>query len=168
MIRPLIKPESMSSTVTEDSAAAPTIAQCRAAAAACACFNVRRTARLVTQIYDDCLAPVGVSSGQFVILLTLRILEQATMQQLAEAVSLDRSALSRALLPLEKKKLLKIEVGTDRRRREVSLTPAGLRLLGEGAPHWMNAQNRLQGALGDEGFNGLLDTAKVSYDRLTG
>ena len=146
---------------------APTVAQCRAAAEVCACFNVRRTARLVTQVYDEALAGVKVSSGQFVILLTARILGSATMQELAEAVSLDRSALSRSLRPLVTRKLLRVAVGKDRRRREVSVTPAGLQLLADGTPYWERAQQRLQTALGEKGFVGLLRTSQESFKRLS-
>ncbi len=146
---------------------APTAAQCRAAAEVCACFNVRRTARLVTQVYDEALAGVKVSSGQFVILLTARIVGSATMQELAEAVSLDRSALSRSLQPLVARKLLRVSVGQDRRRREVSITPAGLQLLADGTPFWERAQQHLQTALGEKGFVGLLRTSRESFQRLS-
>ncbi len=155
-----------SSAIAED--LSPTVSQCRAAAEVCACFNVRRTARLVTQVYDEALAGVKVSSGQFVILLTARILGSATMQELAEAVSLDRSALSRSLRPLVNRKLLKISVGQDRRRREVTITLAGMQLLADGTPYWERAQHRLQTALGEEGFVGLLRTSQESFHRLTG
>lgn len=147
--------------------AAPSVAQCRAAAEACACFNIRRTARLVTQVYDEALNPVKVSSGQFVILLASRILGSATMHELAEAVSLDRSALSRSLRPLVSRSLLQVEVGMDRRRREVSITTQGLQLLADGVPYWTRAQERMQQALGANGFLGLLETSKESFAQLT-
>ncbi|MCF3650790.1 MarR family winged helix-turn-helix transcriptional regulator [Synoicihabitans lomoniglobus] len=157
----------MKPTSAEIEARAPSIAQCRAAAAACVCFNIRRTARLVTHVYDEALAPVNVSSGQFVILLSMRILEMATMQQLAEAVALDRSALSRAIRPLVGRDLLQVDVGADRRRREVRLTTAGLAVLADGAPHWQRAQDRLLEGLGEQGFHGLLHTSIESYRQLS-
>ncbi|MCC5023129.1 MAG: winged helix-turn-helix transcriptional regulator [Candidatus Synoicihabitans palmerolidicus] len=153
----------MTSSRAKAEAAAPTVAQCQAAAETCACFNVRRTARLVTQVYDDALGAVKVSSGQFVILLTMRILNQPTMQQLAEAVSLDRSALSRALKPLVDRKFLQVRVGNNRRRREVELTTEGLKLLADGTPHWARAQARMEAALGVNAFNGLIEVSKSSY-----
>ncbi|WP_221029582.1 MarR family winged helix-turn-helix transcriptional regulator [Actomonas aquatica] len=145
----------------------PTAAQCQAAAEACACFNIRRTARLVTHVYDEALAPLKVSSGQFVILLAARILDAGTMQELAEAVSLDRSALSRSLRPLVARGLLSINVGQDRRRREVSITADGMQLLADGAPHWQQAQDRMQAALGGNGFEGLLRMSKDSFAALS-
>lgn len=154
-------------TRAQAEAAAPSPAACQAAAAACACFNVRRTARQITQIYDDALAPVSVSSGQFVILLAMRILGTATMLELASAVSLDRSALSRALQPLVARKLVRVQVGLDRRCREVALTTAGLLLLADGAPHWERAQERLQTLLGGEQFTALLQTSQRSFELLT-
>ena len=139
---------------------------CIEAANACACFNVRRTARLVTQVYDDALAGVGVSSGQFVVLLSTRILGESTMQELAEAVSLDRSALSRALQPLIRRNLVQMTVGKDRRTRRIALTVEGLQLLKDGAPFWMAAQERMQAALGQDGFSELLSTSRRSFEQL--
>lgn len=144
----------------------PSPAECLAAAEACACFNVRRAARSVTQVYDEALSAVNVSSGQFVILLSVRILSQATMQKLAETVALDRSALSRAVQPLLRRELLSIEPGRDRRTKLITLSPAGMQMLADGAPHWERAQARMRGALGEDGFDGLLRTSRESFERL--
>jgi len=144
----------------------PSVTDCVAAAQACVCFNVRRAARSVTQVYDEALAPVKVSSGQFVILLSVRILGEATMQKLAETVALDRSALSRAVQPLMRRGLLKIEPGRDRRTKLIRLSESGMQLLAEGAPYWEQAQARMRGALGQDGFDGLLQTSRRSFEQL--
>lgn len=145
---------------------APTPAQCAAAVEACACFNIRRTARVVTQVYDEALAGVGVSSGQFVVLLTTRILGGGTLQELAVAMSLERSALSRALQPLLRRKLLEMKVGRDRRTRQIDLTEGGLQLLTNGVAYWGEAQQRMNSALGSSGFEALLQISRQSFDNL--
>ncbi|HWA07847.1 MAG TPA: MarR family winged helix-turn-helix transcriptional regulator [Opitutaceae bacterium] len=132
--------------------------QVREAVRVCACFNLRRVSRAVTQVYDDALTPLGLSSGQFMLLLTVRLLGETSLLQLADAVWTDRSVLSRTVRPLEDRGLLTIITGRDRRTRRISLTPAGQRALREGYACWQEAQARMAELLGEAQLGSLLDT----------
>ncbi len=128
----------------------------------CACFNLRRVSRSVTQIYDNALAPLGLSSGQFMLLLAVRLLGETSLLRLADTVSTDRSVLSRTVRPLEDRGLLTIIPGDDRRTRRITLTAAGHRALAEGYGHWQEAQRRMGELLGPKQLGELLGTLDQS------
>lgn len=123
----------------------------------CACFNLRKASRAITQIYDEVLRPLNLRSGQFSLLVAVRLLDHPTIQELANLTWLDRSALSRNLRPLETRKLLRIETGLDRRTRRIELTRAGSEALRQGYFRWQEAQEKAKTLLGDERLLVLLD-----------
>lgn len=122
----------------------------------CACFNLRKASRAMTQIYDDVLRPLNLRSGQFALLIGIRLLNRPTIQELADLTWLDRSALSRNLRPLESRGLLQIEPGKDRRTRRITLTQDGVDALMEGYSRWETAQQKAEAMLGTQQLNGLL------------
>ncbi|MDP0501154.1 MAG: MarR family winged helix-turn-helix transcriptional regulator [Verrucomicrobiota bacterium JB022] len=122
----------------------------------CACFNLRKASRAMTQIYDDVLRPLNLRSGQFALLIGIRLLGRPTIQELADLTWLDRSALSRNLRPLEARGLLQIEPGKDRRTRRITLTEMGDEALCEGYERWQEAQVKTETLLGPQQLNGLL------------
>src|SRR6516165_297647 len=89
----------------------------------CNCFMVRSAARHVTQLYDQILAPVGLRVTQFSILAKLKRLEPLTINALAKDMVMDRTTLSRNVLPLERDGLIKIQASAaDGRAKELQLT----------------------------------------------
>src|ERR1700677_4118299 len=80
----------------------------------CASFNFRKAARVITQLFDNALQPVGLRSTQLAVLLAAGINENATMSQLAEIIVADRTTLTRALKPLFVKGYLKSVTGKDK------------------------------------------------------
>jgi DNA-binding MarR family transcriptional regulator len=132
--------------------------QARKAVRDCACFNLRRASRAVTLIYDDALAHLGLSSGQYVLLLAVRLKGETSLLQLADMVWTDRSVLSRTVRPLEERGLLKIVPGSDRRIRKVTLSPAGHRALLTAHASWQRAQMRITRLVGAPRLERLLGT----------
>lgn len=139
---------------------------CLQVAKACACFHLRKAARVVTQIYDESLSPAGLSSGQFVLLLAVRLLDAPTLQQLAATIWVDRTALGRTVQPLARRGYVRVTRGEDRRARVVTLTPAGHRALRTGYAHWKKAQRRMLRLLGNAGLKSLLATLDDSLRAL--
>src|ERR1700683_569948 len=93
----------------------------------CNCLAVRQAARHVTQIYDRHMAPFGLRTTQFSILVRLRQLGPMTINALAEDMVMDRTTLGRNILPLQREGLIAVSRGReDRRARELHLTEAGL------------------------------------------
>jgi DNA-binding MarR family transcriptional regulator len=106
----------------------------------CVGFNTRRATRLITQYYDKALAPAGLRSTQYSLLSVLSMMEEASMQDLAFVLAMDRTTLTRNLSPLLKKGLVKVSVGSDRRARPIRITPRGKSALEKALPYWERAQ----------------------------
>ncbi len=121
----------------------------------CACFNLRKTARAITQLYDEALRPSGLRCTQFSLLVAATMLEPVTVTHLAEIVVMDRTTLARNLMPLEKEGLIKVAPGDDQRTRIVTLTLRGKKVLSEAFPLWEKAQARVVRGLGEERWNSL-------------
>jgi DNA-binding MarR family transcriptional regulator len=112
---------------------------------------VRSAARHVTQLYDQTLAPVGLHVTQFSILAKLKRLGPLTINALAKDMVMDRTTLSRNVLPLERDGLVKIEASAaDGRAKEVHLTKAGERRLQAGREAWAQAQVRFETRFGTQ------------------
>jgi DNA-binding MarR family transcriptional regulator len=131
-------------------------ARLREVARACACANLRRAARAVTQVFDDALAPSGLRATQFTLLVTSRLMGESTINELAERMGMDRTTLSRNLKPLVRSGLLEVRRGEDGRTRLVRITPAGEYALEEAYPLWHGAQRETVSALGEERHEALL------------
>ena len=100
-------------------------AKCAEMIATCACFQLRKATRLITQFHDETLRPSGVLSTQLPVLVTLSLAGLTPISLLAERLVMDRSALARNLKLLEKQGMIEIMPGGDRRTRQVRLTPRG-------------------------------------------
>ena len=131
----------------------------------CLCFNLRRTARAITQTYDAALAPLGLKATQFTVLQITAAAGGAPMSRLARQLGMDRTTLTRNLQPLEKKGLILLAAGKDRRERMVSLAEEGKELLTRATPAWESAQSRLYSALGPVAFSSLLDRLDSVVDK---
>ena len=128
----------------------------REVARACACANLRRAARVVTQIFDAALAPSGLKCTQFTLLVTARLVGEETVNGLAQKMVMDRTTLSRNLKPLVRAGLLETIPGEDNRTRLIRISAEGKRALGRAYPMWEAAQEEVVGALGSERFEALL------------
>ena len=128
---------------------------CRAVAWSCAAANVRRASRVVSQLYAKALAPVGLEGTQFTLLIAAGATGGLPLSNLADALVMDRTTLSRNLKPLQRRGLVTVAAGADRRVRLVSLTPAGRALLRRALPLWQQAQERVIAALGRPRFDAL-------------
>jgi DNA-binding MarR family transcriptional regulator len=88
--------------------------------------------------------------------MATRVIGPVTVVKLAQVMVMDRTTLTRNLQILEKRGLITIEPGKDRREREVNLTPVGMEVLTKAVPLWEEAQNRVKKGLGDERLHNLL------------
>jgi DNA-binding MarR family transcriptional regulator len=117
----------------------------------CYCLALRRAARAVSRQYDEALAPLALNNGQFSMLALLAGLGAVRIQKVAETLAMDRTTVTAALKPLQRRKLVRVGVaGDDARAREAVLTPAGEALLRESMPLWRVQQERLKKMLSAE------------------
>ena len=126
------------------------------AARRCACINIRRTDRVMTQFYDEMLAASGLPIAQFGLLATLAEAGPITINGLAQIMDIDRTTLTRNLGLLSKQGMVQSREGEDRRTRLVVLTRAGEEALRRAWPLWQEAQACIERALGRERLDALL------------
>ena len=122
----------------------------------CACFNVRKSARVITRHYDEALQSLGLKPTQFTILAVLSSVDAITVTNLADYMVLDRTTLTRNLRPLEKQGMIVSTAGEDRRTRMISLSKEGLKKLEKAIPLWKQAQKQVKEYMGNKRFNNFL------------
>jgi DNA-binding MarR family transcriptional regulator len=131
----------------------------------CLCFNIRKSARAITQLYEDALRPTGLRATQFSLLVATRVMGTATINDLAKGLAMDRTTLTRNLRPLEKQGFIRILPGKkDRREREVTLTLAGQEILSEALPLWETVQKTVIETLGQGRVTRLLKDLSATVD----
>jgi DNA-binding MarR family transcriptional regulator len=135
----------------------------------CMCANLRRAARVVTQLYDEALRPSGLRTSQFTLLQTLNLAPGISQKRLAGLLEFDSTTLTRTLAFLRVRGWLRAEAGRDRRELRLSLTEAGLNEYKRAVPYWRLAQRRLKRELGETGWSrmgsAVMSVAKISVSR---
>jgi DNA-binding MarR family transcriptional regulator len=111
----------------------------------CLCLHVQRAARALARRFDDVLRPIGVTQGQFSLLISLNRAEPPTIGAVANLLALDRTTLTANLKPLARRGLVKVVVDADdKRSRRLVLTPLGRELLAAAAPVWKRAHAKAE------------------------
>lgn len=122
----------------------------------CVCFNLRKTARAVTQAYDELLRPTGLRTTQFSLLAVLATDGPLTIAALADRMIVDRTTLTRNLKLVEGLGLVSVAPGrSDRRTRIVELSVPGRAALAGALPFWQKAQRKMVTRLGTTGWGKL-------------
>ena len=115
---------------------------------ACLCLHVQRAARALARRFDDALRPLGLTNGQFSLMMSLNRPEPPGMGAVASLLGMDRTTLTAALKPLQRRGLLKITTNAaDRRGRTITLTPNGHKLLAHAVPVWRNVHAVIEALL---------------------
>jgi DNA-binding MarR family transcriptional regulator len=115
---------------------------------ACLCLHVQRAARALARRFDDALRPVGLTNGQFSLMMSLNRPEPPGMAAIASLLGMDRTTLTAALKPLQRRLLLRATADpSDRRGRIVTLTPKGRRLLARAVPFWRGTHVEVEALL---------------------
>ncbi|BAU44068.1 Transcriptional regulator SlyA [Leptolyngbya sp. O-77] len=106
----------------------------------CMGMHIRRASRILTQIYDAALRPVGLVLNQFTLLVAIHLAGARSITQLAADLFADQTTLTRNVKLLEKRGLVAIAPSPDRRVKLVSLTAEGRAILAQAMPLWKQAQ----------------------------
>ena len=115
----------------------------------CLCLHVQRAARALARHFDEALRPVGLTNGQFSLLMALNRPQPPAIKPVAQLLAMDRTTLTAALKPLERHGLVSIDSDpADRRSRLLALTEKGHRVLSEALPIWTSAHAELDARLG--------------------
>lgn len=124
----------------------------------CASANLRRAARIVSQLYEHHMQEAGLKGTQFTLLQALTIAGNITQGKLGEVLGLDSTTLTRTLGLLRKKRWIQATPGEDRRELRLSLTEDGKRKYQRALPYWKSAQKELRRLLGEKGWQQLMQT----------
>ncbi len=118
----------------------------------CLCLHVQRAARAIARQFDDALRPLDVTNGQFSLMMSLNRACPPNMRAVALLLAMDRTTLTAALKPLERRGLVEIFADEeDRRSRRLRLTPEGERLLAQAVPIWKTTHALVDERLGQGG-----------------
>jgi len=117
------------------------------------CTNtaLRRAARQLGNLYDEAVAPIGLKATQFGLLSQIHGFgaEGPTLQTLAERMVIRISALTHALRPLVRDKLVELHLDPrDNRAKRAVLTHLGKKRLAEGEALWAAANRNVETVLG--------------------
>lgn len=114
----------------------------------CLCLHVQRAARALARRFDEALRPIGLTNGQFSLMMSLNRPEPAGMTAVASLLGMDRTTLTAALKPLRRRGLLKVTADPDdRRSRLMTLTAKGRNLLVRAVPIWKSTHATVEALL---------------------
>ncbi len=133
----------------------------------CTGYRLRKATRRITALFDDALAPAGMTVTQFSILARLAVSGASPMSGLADRMGMDASTLTRTLKPLLQRGLIAHSQGADRRVKQVGLTDEGREAVALAVPYWRSAQQKVERALGGEvsHLHSLLGRLSKAVDR---
>jgi DNA-binding MarR family transcriptional regulator len=115
----------------------------------CTNYKLRQLMRRVTQHYDGIVvAACGLKTTQYSLLSQIERLGPVRPSDLAAAMTMDPSTLTRNLRPLIERNWAAIGPGSDGRSRLVALTDAGRAKRSEAQRAWKRAQLALNDQLG--------------------
>ena len=115
---------------------------------ACMCLHLQRAARAVARRFDEALRPVGLTNGQFSLLMSLNRPQPPLMGDVASLLAMDRTTLTAMLKPLQRRGLVEIQPDeADRRGRRLILRPEGRILLASALPLWSATEAAVEAGL---------------------
>jgi DNA-binding MarR family transcriptional regulator len=121
----------------------------------CLGVRARMLNRMITAIYDDALAPAGLKTSQFSVLVAVSNREEVRPADLAKVLEMDESTLSRNVERMCARGWLHLEPDRDRRSHRIRVTDKGMALIGKAYPAWQRAQEQVSRRLGPDGVAGL-------------
>ena len=118
----------------------------------CLCLHTQRAARRLARRFDLALRPLGLTNGQFSLMMALNRPAPPLMREVSDLLAMDRTTLTAALKPLERRGLVSVHLDErDRRGRRLTLTEAGQALLAEAVLVWRREQAAIDAALPEGG-----------------
>ncbi len=112
---------------------------------ACLCLHVQRAARALARHFDEVFRPLALTNGQFSLLMSLNRPQPPRISEVAPLLAMDRTTLTAALKPLERRKLVNVAIDKeDKRSRRLLLTAAGRALLAKALPLWKESHAEIE------------------------
>ena len=134
----------------------------------CACFNIRRVSRLITQFFDAEVRRFGLRPTQMSILGSLRAKTEWGMAELSEWLGMERTTLLRNLQPLQRDGLVRVKGGGRGGHVELEITERGRKALAKMLPGWRSAQDKVVATLGKERWSMIISDLTEVGTKLKG
>ena len=131
---------------------------------ACSCFAARRTARTITQHYEQHLKPTGLTVTQFTLLAMLALAGPQPLSRFAGQLGLERTTLTRNLRQLRAQGWVTESATGDRRVRLLAITKRGTTVARKALPLWREAQESIAHRLGADTIRALASTSKAAAE----
>lgn len=132
----------------------------------CLCFGMHRAARTLARRFDAAFAPLGISHGQYSLMMSLNRPQPPRLGEAAAFLAMDRTTLTANLKPLERLGYVEIVPDKDdKRSRRLVLTEAGRQLLAAAVPIWRQTHDEVDGYLSSSpnALRGQLMEVAASY-----
>jgi DNA-binding MarR family transcriptional regulator len=114
----------------------------------CLCLHVQRAARALARRFDVALRPLGLTNGQFSLMMSLNRPHPPGMKPVADLLAMDQTTLTAALKPLERRGWVTISRNPeDKRGRLLSLTQDGKAILSAAVPVWEKTHAEIEATL---------------------
>lgn len=115
---------------------------------ACLCLHTQRAARALARHFDEVFRPLGLTNGQYSLLMSLNRPKPPVMGEIAALLGLDRTTLTAALKSLQRRDLVEVKADErDKRSRQLIMTPNGRALLAKAYPLWQSAHAEIEARL---------------------
>ena len=131
----------------------------------CVCSRTRMLDRVLSRLFDDSLAPLGVRTGQLTVLALLGAMEGLRAADVARYLEMDKSTVSRGLALMRARGWIEESAGPTRGSRRLDVTAEGRTLLHRTLPLWRSALEGARETIGEETVEALRGAAD-SYLRL--
>ncbi len=128
---------------------------------ACALASTRRTARLLTQLYDSYLSEHGVEAAQYALMMMVESVADKSQAAMGKALGMDKTTLSRNLKVLRAKGWVKSVMGKDARQRSIELTAEGRACLAASRTAWKRAQTELRAGMSEREWSAMWATLQA-------
>ncbi|MCE9599319.1 MAG: MarR family winged helix-turn-helix transcriptional regulator, partial [Spirochaetia bacterium] len=124
-------------------------------------LSLRKTARVVSSIYDESVRRAGIRTTQFQILAGVSFMPGISITGLSESIDADRTTIQRSLDRLVKRGLIASGRASSGNVRELNVTYAGEKKLAEAYEYWASAQKQVVRAIGATNARNLLRELKT-------
>lgn len=127
----------------------------------CMCLSIRKASRNITQAYNEEFQGLEINITQFSVLAILAGTGKQTITKVANQLGSERTTVTRAIAILEKKKLINIVLGADKRERLLAISKKGTEILDLARPRWKSAQLKIEHLLTNQ-----IDNLRFNLGRL--
>jgi DNA-binding MarR family transcriptional regulator len=128
----------------------------------CLCLATQRAARLLARRFDRLFAPLGVTNGQFSLLVALSGQWRPRIGELAEFLGMDSTTMTAAVKTLDKRGLVSLRPDeSDARARRLALTEAGREVVAQAVPLWREEHAKVQAEMAEADPLGLARTLSL-------